>query len=55
VTAQAELKYGDDVVDAGLEDVVEGGSGVKTTRYVMEVVEEDDDEEVVVLPLVRRE
>jgi hypothetical protein len=37
------------VVDAGLEDDVEGGSVVKTTRYVVEEVEEE------VLPLVQRE
>jgi hypothetical protein len=42
----------DDVVDAGLEDVVEGGHRVKTTRFV---AEEEDEEEEEVLPLVRRE
>jgi hypothetical protein len=43
------------VVDAGLEDDVEGGSVVKTTRYVVEEVEEHEEEEEEVLPLVHRE
>lgn len=41
------------MVDVGLEDGVEGGSGVKATRYVEE--EEDDDEDGEVLPLVWHE
>jgi hypothetical protein len=54
VTAHAKPNVVDDVVDAGLEDDVEGGSVVKTTRYVVEEVEEDEEEEEV-LPLVQRE
>lgn len=42
----------DNIVDAALEDVVEGGSGVRVGRYV---VEEGDEEEEETLPLVRRE
>jgi hypothetical protein len=35
VTAHAKPNIVDDVVDVGLEDDVEGGSVVKTTRYVV--------------------
>jgi hypothetical protein len=52
VSAQAELDAGDDVVDVGLVDDVEGGGMVKTTGYIVEKMDEDEEEEVVVLPLV---
>jgi hypothetical protein len=51
MTAQVEPNPDDNLVDASLEDVVEGGNGVKMARYV---VEEEDDEEEEVLSLVRR-
>jgi hypothetical protein len=51
MTALVEPNLDDNLVDASLEDVVEGGSGVKTTRYVVE----EDVEEEEVLPLVRCE
>jgi hypothetical protein len=41
MTAPVEPNLDDNLVDAGLEDVVEVGSGVRTTRYVVE--EGDDD------------
>jgi hypothetical protein len=50
VTDPVAPNLDDNMVGAGLEDVVEGGSGVRSGRYV---VEGDDEEEV--LPLVRRE
>lgn len=46
VTAPVAPNLDDNMVGAGLEDVVEGGSGVRSGRYV---VERDDE----VLPLVR--
>jgi hypothetical protein len=51
-TAQAEPNTGNDVVDAGLVDDVEGGGVVKIARYIVEEMEEDEEEEEV-LPLVR--
>jgi hypothetical protein len=42
VTAPVEPNVDDNLVDAGLEDVVEGGCGMRMTRYV---VEEGNDEE----------
>jgi hypothetical protein len=52
VTAQAESNAGDDVVDAGLVDDVEGGGLVKTARNIVKEMEEDEEEEEEVLPLV---
>jgi hypothetical protein len=52
VTALVAPNLDDDIVGAGLEDVMEGGSGVWAGRYE---VEEGDDEEEEMLPLVRRE
>jgi hypothetical protein len=52
MTAPVEPNVDDNLVDTGLEDVVEGGCGMRMTRYVVE--EGDDEEEDEVLPLVRR-
>jgi hypothetical protein len=53
VTAPVVVNLDDNQLGAGLEDVVEGGGGVRTGRYVVE--EGDDEEEEEVLPLVWHE
>jgi hypothetical protein len=53
VTAPVAPSLDDNMVGADLEDVVEGFSGVRTDRYVVEEGDDDDEEET--LPLVRRE
>jgi hypothetical protein len=52
VTAPVAPNLDDNIVGIDLEDVVEGCSGVRAGRYV---VEEGDNEEEEMLPLVRRE
>jgi hypothetical protein len=53
VTAPVVVNLDDNHMGVGLEDVMEGGGGVRTARYVVE--EGDDEEEEEVLPLVWRE
>jgi hypothetical protein len=53
VTTRVAPNLDDNIVNADLEDVVEGCSGVRAGRYVVE--EGDDEEGEETLPLVHRE